>query len=194
MDADLGMRLYRAGYRCRVLDSTTWEEAPNRLPSWFRQRGRWLKGWMQTWIVHMRRPGVLCRQLGLRGFLGFQLLIGGMVMSAFLHPLFFIILTGQVIAGDVFLGRHDWVSAAVIGIGAFNLAVGYVSAFALAITGLSRRPMRHMMGEVAWLPVYWLFISVSAYRAAWELARRPFHWEKTAHGLCRAVAPVPRLR
>ena len=60
-DADLGTRLARSRYRCRVLDSTTFEEAPPRLSSWFPQRTRWIKGYMQTWFVHMRQPARLWR-------------------------------------------------------------------------------------------------------------------------------------
>jgi cellulose synthase/poly-beta-1,6-N-acetylglucosamine synthase-like glycosyltransferase len=58
-DADLGTRLARNRYRCHVLDSTTFEEAPPRLSSWFPQRTRWIKGYMQTWFVHMRQPARL---------------------------------------------------------------------------------------------------------------------------------------
>jgi Glycosyl transferase family group 2 len=72
-DADLGMRLARAGYLCQVLDSTTYEEAPRRFMCWLRQRTRWLKGYMQTWLVHMRFPRALWRELGPRGFLAFQI-------------------------------------------------------------------------------------------------------------------------
>lgn len=55
-DADLGIRLARNGYRCAMLESTTYEEAPAGFMSWLRQRTRWLKGYMQTWLVHMRDP------------------------------------------------------------------------------------------------------------------------------------------
>jgi len=72
-DADLSMRLARAGYLCQVLDSTTYEEAPRRFMCWLRQRTRWLKGYMQTWLVHMRFPRALWRELGPRGFLAFQI-------------------------------------------------------------------------------------------------------------------------
>ena len=60
-DADLGIRLARYGYRCRMLGSTTYEEAPARPMSWLKQRTRWLKGYMQTWRVHMNHPGALWR-------------------------------------------------------------------------------------------------------------------------------------
>ena len=55
-DADLGIRLARLGYRTTVIPSTTYEEAPARLRPWLRQRTRWFKGWLQTWLVHMRSP------------------------------------------------------------------------------------------------------------------------------------------
>jgi cellulose synthase/poly-beta-1,6-N-acetylglucosamine synthase-like glycosyltransferase len=46
-DADLGIRLARAGWHVGVLNSTTWEEAPPTFRIWKGQRTRWLKGWMQ---------------------------------------------------------------------------------------------------------------------------------------------------
>ena len=84
-DADLGMRLARFGYRTAVIASTTYEEAPARFGPWLRQRTRWFKGWMQTWLVHMRSPLRLARELGLPGFAVFQLLVGGTVLAALIH-------------------------------------------------------------------------------------------------------------
>ncbi|HEX5779565.1 MAG TPA: glycosyltransferase family 2 protein, partial [Xanthobacteraceae bacterium] len=85
-DADLGMRLARYGYRTGVVDSTTWEEAPVARGQWIGQRTRWFKGWAQTWIVHMRHPLRLWREMGAKGFLALQLLIGGALLSALVHP------------------------------------------------------------------------------------------------------------
>ena len=89
-DADLGMRLARFGYRAAMIDSTTYEEAPARFGPWLRQRTRWFKGWMQTWLVHMRHPRRLLRELGWPGFLCFQLIVGGSALAALVHPLFLI--------------------------------------------------------------------------------------------------------
>ncbi|MDP0919730.1 glycosyltransferase family 2 protein, partial [Klebsiella pneumoniae] len=71
-DADLGLRLARAGYRCKTLRSTTLEEAPVSFRPWLCQRTRWMKGWIQTYLVHMRAPGDLLRRLGPVRFLGIQ--------------------------------------------------------------------------------------------------------------------------
>jgi glycosyltransferase XagB len=103
-DADLGMRLARFGYRTTVISSTTYEEAPARLRPWLRQRTRWFKGWIQTWLVHMRAPRKLLRELGLRGFVVFQLLAGGSVLAALVHPLFLIELLWEIAGAQTSAG------------------------------------------------------------------------------------------
>ena len=86
-DADLGLRLFRQGYLGGVLNKATQETAPVAFVPWMRQRTRWLKGWLQTWLVLMRAPLRLTREMGLRAFLVFQVLIAGMLLSALGHPL-----------------------------------------------------------------------------------------------------------
>ena len=81
-DADLGVRIARARLSVMMLDSVTWEEAVARVPQWVRQRSRWVKGYMQTYLVHMRHPAQLLRQVGPRAFLDFQIMVGG----SSLHP------------------------------------------------------------------------------------------------------------
>jgi cellulose synthase/poly-beta-1,6-N-acetylglucosamine synthase-like glycosyltransferase len=107
-DADLGTRLARSGYRCAMLPSTTYEEAPPRLSSWLRQRTRWLKGYVQTWLVHMRSPRSLWRELGPLGFLGFQTVVGGTILSALVHPWFYV-LAGIDFAQGSLLARPETV-------------------------------------------------------------------------------------
>ncbi|MCX7590135.1 MAG: glycosyltransferase, partial [Kiritimatiellae bacterium] len=90
-DCDLGIRIYRAGYHSRMLDTTTWEEACSSFPYWIRQRTRWLKGYIQTYFVHMRNPLRLLRELGPANFFHFQMLVGGIVFSFLINPLFWLL-------------------------------------------------------------------------------------------------------
>ncbi|MBZ0217744.1 MAG: hypothetical protein K8F25_14395, partial [Fimbriimonadaceae bacterium] len=101
-DADLSMRLTRLGYRCKILDSTTYEEACSNLPAWLSQRTRWFKGWLQTLVVHMRHPVTTWRELGARGFFALILLMGGIVLSSIAYPVFLGILVFGVYKGGVF--------------------------------------------------------------------------------------------
>ncbi len=190
-DADLGVRLARFGYSTGVVDSTTWEEAPARLGAWLPQRTRWMKGWLQTYIVHMRDPLLLWRQLGWRGFLCFQLLIGGSVLAALIHPVFAVLLLADSAWGPL-LALADtptqWTHKALI---FTTLVSGYIASGLLAFTGMKRRGSLTSAWVLLLLPVYWLLLSAAAWRAVWKLATAPHQWEKTAHGVVRRSSGNP---
>ena len=53
-----------------MIDSDTEEEACAEVRPWIRQRTRWIKGYMQTALVHLRSPRRLVRQVGIIDALG----------------------------------------------------------------------------------------------------------------------------
>ncbi|WP_454181975.1 glycosyltransferase family 2 protein [Parvibaculum sp. MBR-TMA-1.3b-4.2] len=185
-DADLGIRLATRGYRCGIIRSTTEEEANCRLHNWVRQRSRWIKGWLQTWLVRMRHPVSLCRSLGPAGFLGFQLVIGGFTLATFAHPFFYIVAGGIIAAhglGGLF-GAH-WLTG-------FNLSVlisGYSLSILAGMIAAKRRGRLSLMAHTLTMPAYWMLISAAAVKAVFQLLRHPFYWEKTVHGLSRMAPP-----
>jgi cellulose synthase/poly-beta-1,6-N-acetylglucosamine synthase-like glycosyltransferase len=177
-DADIGIRLARKDYRVRTFDSTTYEEAPTDLGNWVRQRSRWQKGYMQTWLVHMRSPPRLLRNAGLAGFLGFQLFIGGTFVSAFLNPILWAVSLVSL------AGAMTGVAQVCVPC----LLLGNLFYVALSMLGLLRRRWFGLMPFALLAPLYWGLISVAFYRAAVQLVSRPFHWEKTRHGTSRVAA------
>jgi cellulose synthase/poly-beta-1,6-N-acetylglucosamine synthase-like glycosyltransferase len=196
-DADLGMRLARFGYLSGVIDSTTYEEAPGRLGAWLRQRTRWCKGWLQTWLVHMRSPMALFRELGFGGFFTFQLLVGGTVLAALVHPFFLALVLTDATFGDLFAPSESIGEALRHGLAVTTLLSGYLGSAALSLVGLARR---HLLGS-AWVPlltpVYWIMLSFAAWRGAIQLLLAPHLWEKTEHGLARTSRQgkiLPQLR
>jgi cellulose synthase/poly-beta-1,6-N-acetylglucosamine synthase-like glycosyltransferase len=185
-DADLGTRLARLGYRTGVIASTTQEEAPTHFEPWLKQRTRWLKGWMQTWQVHMRQPWRLVRDLGIAGFTTFQLMLIGTVLAALLQP----IVVGFIIAGSLIelaaivpAGVNDWPILGALHWSA--LAAGYLASVALALAGLVRRRLRWIIWLLPLMLVHWAFLSIAAWRALHQLCRDPYRWEKTEHRLGR---------
>lgn len=176
-DADLGMRLARCGYLTSVISSSTQEEAPARFRAWLRQRTRWFKGWMQTYIVHMRQPRELYRSLGMAGFATFQLVIGGTVLAALVHPFFLAEVIYRVFAGDE--------SALFTGMVATAVAAGYLTSGLLALLGLMRRGLLRSAWILLSMPAHWLLLSLAAWRALYQLVRDPYRWEKTEHGLAK---------
>ncbi|MCC6947345.1 MAG: glycosyltransferase [Bradyrhizobiaceae bacterium] len=185
-DADLGMRLARFGYRVGVIDSATWEEAPVGFGQWLRQRTRWFKGWMQTWVVHMRQPLRLMRELGLRGFLALQLLVGGTVLSAVVHPIFMAVVVDDILAGEFFAFGETVEESFRKALAVAVLAVGYLGSGVLGLVGLARRRMLGIAWVLLTIPVYWLLLSFAAWRALYHFVRNPYAWEKTPHGLARS--------
>lgn len=180
-DADLGVRLARLGHEVAVLPSTTWEEAPVTFRIWLGQRTRWLKGWMQTYLVHMRQPSRLLNELGVWGFAGFQVLMGGLILSALVHPWFYVLAALDVGFGVLSLPGDLPAASALWWIGAFNLAAGYATGLALGWVAVMRRGRTELALHTLLMPVYWLLISAAAYRALWQLVAAPYLWEKTRH-------------
>jgi glycosyltransferase XagB len=184
-DADLGFRLARHGYRCRVIAASTHEEANVALGNWLSQRARWLKGFMQTWLVHMRDPLRLARELGPRSFLAFQATTIGVVASALLHPLFLAYLAVEMADGTFPPARPEFLHAFTAGIGLAVLLLGYGAGVAAGLKGIETRGLGGLRWSLLSMPLYWLLISAAAWLALWQFLRAPHRWNKTRHGLSR---------
>ena len=178
-DADLGMRLYRRGYRTELVATVTDEEANCRAWPWIKQRSRWIKGYMMTWRVHMRDPARLWRELGPKGFAAFQILILGSVGHALLAP---VLLSYWAVA----LGLPHPLAGALPPIALVALVGMFLTCAAvnLTINMLALRLTRHRFNPL-WLLALGLYhplATLAAWKALWELVRRPFYWDKTQHG------------
>jgi cellulose synthase/poly-beta-1,6-N-acetylglucosamine synthase-like glycosyltransferase len=184
-DADLGMRLARFGYRATVIESSTYEEAPARFAPWLCQRTRWFKGWLQTWLVHMRHPLRLWRELGTAGFLTFQLVAGGSVLAALVHPLFFWMFVYAFATDEPLVDTNGTPTSLVLLFGT-AWAAGYLVTIFLALRGLARRELLSSARSLVFVWVHWLMLSLAAWRAVIQLVHDPHRWEKTEHGLAKS--------
>ncbi len=185
-DADLGIRASVLGYRVSVINSTTFEEA-NRAPgNWIRQRSRWIKGYLQTLLVHLRQPRTIVRGAGWKQSLSFILLIGGTPASFLLTPPLYVIFALSLVAPNLPIGQFfpTW----VLLFGVFNLLVGNATMVYLAMMGAFRRRRYRLMLWSLANPIYWMLHAIAAYKALWQLITKPHYWEKTTHGL--SVAPT----
>ena len=180
-DADLGVRYTQLGYQVGVVNSTTFEEANSRLGNWIRQRSRWIKGYMQTYLVHMRNPVHLYRTLGHLGFWGFQFFIGGAVLSYLIVPVLYAMFIFWVVTQSSAL--DVLFPPLVLYISLFNLLLGNGFLIYLSMVSVFKRHYYRLIPYALTAPVYWLLQSIAAYKALWQLVHRPFFWEKTTHGL-----------
>lgn len=185
-DADLGLRIASHGYRTAVIDSFTLEEANSDVINWIRQRSRWYKGYLQTWLVHIRQPLKLYRTLGLRSFIRFTLVLAGTPIIAVLNLLFWFITVlwflGQpAVVGEVFpvFIYFPALIAMVIG----NFTVMYMNMVALREDDRS-----DLLLAALSVPLFWVMMSVAAAKGCYQMIRQPSFWEKTFHGLSERPA------
>ncbi|MFB2549755.1 glycosyltransferase family 2 protein [Ensifer soli] len=189
-DADLGLRFCRLGYTVGVLPEPTLEEAPTEVRVWLAQRTRWFKGWLQTWLVLMREPRRLRREMGSAAFLVSQVLIAGMLLSSLSHPfiLAFLVYLGWLLAFGDFAARPV-LNGALLGCDIVNIFGSYTVFILLGLRKMGRLERRAVGWRWLAAPGYWLLVSLAAWRAVVELNRRPFQWNKTPHKPVSAGKP-----
>jgi glycosyltransferase XagB len=187
-DADLGLRFARLGLATAMLESTTEEEANSRLANWLRQRARWSKGYMQTALVHTRRPVKLVRELGPKATVAFLLTVGGAVLTALLAPIFWLLLVSWV-----WMQPH-WIAALFPGpiyyAASLSLVLGNFLLVFLNLCAAVARGHDDLAPHALLTPLYWALMSAATYVALVELFVRPSHWHKTEHGLHLAEEPT----
>jgi cellulose synthase/poly-beta-1,6-N-acetylglucosamine synthase-like glycosyltransferase len=185
-DADLGIRLFRRGWKTAVIDSTTYEEANSETYNWIRQRSRWVKGYIQTFLVHMRHPVRLWRALGPKAFCSFTLVVGGTVTTFLLNPIFWCLTTLWYLSHAMFI--RAMFPGAVFYLSSLSLFIGNVTFIYLNIAGCLRRGHYEKVKYALMSPLYWALMSVAAWKGFLQLWTNPFYWEKTMHGLYQKPA------
>jgi cellulose synthase/poly-beta-1,6-N-acetylglucosamine synthase-like glycosyltransferase len=183
-DADLGLRMAVLGYRTCVIDSTTFEEATSQAGNWIRQRTRWIKGYMVTWLVHMRNPLRILRGAGWRGFVALHLFVGGVVVASIMTPVLWVVYLCWLLTGtDAFDAIFP---TPLLVAGMFNLLAVNTLYLYLNLLACLRRGGHRLFIYSLTAPLYWAMQSYAGVRALWQFVSNPFYWEKTRHGINKA--------
>jgi len=179
-DADLGFRLWRAGFRIGTITRPTLEDAAYKPSVWLRQRTRWIKGWIQTWIVNTRLGALRSRRMPIAGTLILHALLAGTVICSLFFPMTLLMIAG-VAAWGVFQGdvpiAWSWLAAADWA----NILLAFVVHAALGLRAVDGPEKGLALKVLPALPAYWLLMSLAGWRAAVQYYRNPFLWEKTPH-------------
>jgi glycosyltransferase XagB len=183
-DCDLGIRLVKKGYKTALVDSTTLEEANSDLKNWFNQRTRWIKGYIQTYFVHMRHPKEFLSHWKEPHVITFQLIVGGKILSMFINPLMWIITLTYFIARPI-VGTfiESFFPSPVLYMAVFSLVIGNFLYMYYYMIGCAKREYYDIIKYAFLVPFYWLGMSAAAWVAFQEFLVNPHHWSKTKHGL-----------
>jgi len=180
-DCDLGLYLEWSGAQTHILDSTTWEEAPTRWWAWVKQRSRWLKGYWQTHLVHTREPLNCVRALGPWKTLLMLCTVGGQVVSLLINPFCWMVGGAWLVyQWPLFDPNRPW--SLVLVIAATALLLSNFLFIVVHMLGAAQRGFTSLVPVAVLLPLYWLMLSVGAWRGFLQFFYAPFLWEKTQHG------------
>ncbi len=180
-DADLGVRLASRGLKTAIIDSTTYEEANSLTRNWLGQRSRWIKGYIQTFLVHTRKKN---SNRGIKDSLLFQFVIGGKIFLLFINPVMWIIILlyfGLRPISGPFI--ESFFPTPVLYMGVASLLIGNFVYLYSYMIGCAKREKYELIKYAYLVPIYWLMMSLAAWVALYQLIRQPHYWFKTLHGL-----------
>jgi cellulose synthase/poly-beta-1,6-N-acetylglucosamine synthase-like glycosyltransferase len=182
-DADLGIRLYKEGYQTEVIDSVTYEEANSRLLSWIKQRTRWIKGYIQTYFVHLRSRK-MAFNISNPHLYTFHLIMGWKSLFLLVNPYLWVVTICYYIFRPV-LGRtiESFFPPSIFYLGTIVLITGNFLYSYMYLIALGKRSQWNLAIYVFLVPFYWLMMSYAAISAIIEFIVKPHHWNKTVHGL-----------
>ncbi len=173
-DADLGLRIYCNNYKTYLMDSYTYEEAPVMLYQWIKQRSRWIKGFIQTFMVYTKLNFSRKVKLNFKFNLILFLFIGSSFYVFFLQGVFF-----------YYLIKKN--SSTIYILWALIKLYGAICIYSFGFISLKNN---NIMGikeylKLAIAPLYFILHFIATYLAIIELFFRPFAWNKTQHGLTK---------
>ena len=179
-DADLSFRLAAYGHNIGYIHPATQEEAVSIFRDWQLQRARWIKGYIQTWDVHMAKPFAPGGIRGMLRFMTLQLTLGITLISILFY-------TPVVVGLPIFALVLWWVKVPFD----FGLAYSLTFIFSISIgcligmVGAHRSGKEKLIKSALSMPLYWLLLFAPAMRAISELKGKRFLWHKTRHGVSR---------
>jgi glycosyltransferase XagB len=180
-DCDLGIRLHRKGYQTGVLNSFSYEEATSTMRGWMKQRTRWMKGFIQTAIVHLRHPLRLKNELGgYKNFFVFLLVVPGTVLVNIFNIVYWGLLIGWLTTRSELI--QEFFPQPILYISVISFLVGNFIFTYLNLLGAYQRSRYDLVKYSLLSPLYWIMLAVASLRALGQLAMHPHLWEKTAHG------------
>jgi glycosyltransferase XagB len=183
-DCDLGLRLAERHLYTTILDSTTLEEANSDVRNWVRQRSRWIKGYMQTYLVHLRRPWNYLLQGRIRELFSLFAVIGATPATILVNPLMWVLLALYIAERHTLAHEFQLLySAPVFYPAVICLVAGNFLYLYLHLLTCSKSEQYHLLPWALTIPLYWALMSVAAVMALFQLIVNPHHWEKTHHGL-----------
>lgn len=152
-DTEISFRIYMMGYRIKLIpQAVTWEQEPQTIPVWFKQRTRWVKG--NIYVLLKNLPLLFNKSASKVRF-----------DICYFLSIYFILLTALVISDSVFLGTLiGWVHLNLAG---FSVLL-WVLAIILFVVG-TFITLTTEKGEMNLSNLYIIFLMYFTYSKMWMI-------------------------
>ena len=187
-DAELGLRIYIKGYKTKIINSFTLEEAPITIELWFNQRVRWVKGFYQTFLTYLKYKNKDLAKLNIYQKISIWILVCFNTLTFVISPLSFLVYMFFTLGW-----MKNWFY--------FYLFFGLICNlfFLLVIYLFSSRQKDKFVSSklkksyilamdffgVVTFYFYFVLHSFASIKAIYEIIFKPFRWNKTSHGLSK---------
>ncbi|MDA0938712.1 MAG: glycosyltransferase [Proteobacteria bacterium] len=167
-DAEIGIRIQLCGYKIAKLNSVTLEEATVNILDWIKQRSRWIKGYMQTYIQHSSDIKTLCKIFGIDGMLIF--------FNIFLLPALNLCISPAIIAMNyIHSCQYNFLLL-------LSFSLYYCITLIIAYKAVYSKKINMRFCYILLYPLYTMIQIIPCFIAIWELIYKPHYWSKTPHG------------
>jgi cellulose synthase/poly-beta-1,6-N-acetylglucosamine synthase-like glycosyltransferase len=188
-DCDLGIRLFRHGFMAGMIDSISNEEAVSGIWDWIKQRTRWMKGFIQSSVVHLRHPRQFIGEIGgIRNAVAFILLVPGTVFFNLMNFFSWALLLTWLVFHPPFI--KTLYPGAILGIAVTTFVAGTVMFVYQSLIAAYRRKNYSFVKYGLLTPLYWMLLSFATMRAVQQFITSPHSWEKTRHGAVHTSSPL----
>lgn len=180
-DCDMGMRLYRGGYKTAMLDSLSREEATSTIEGWIKQRTRWMKGFIQTSIVHLRFPLVFIKELGgWKKFGAFFFIVPATALINVTNLVYWFLFIGWIFTHNKMI--QAFFPTPILYLSVSTFVFGNIVFTYLNLLGVYKRKKFKLVKYSILSPLYWILLAIATTRAFFHFVFKPHQWEKTIHG------------
>ena len=175
-DFELGLLLWAYDYDLALIDVITYEESPRTVSNWLKQRTRWQKGKLYTFVDFLRTPVRSNGRMSHLLWQSFQPHLGPMNLVAIVT----LIMIGWIIG---FVPELILVVSVLV-LSMVFLLVGvasYVAGYWIASTNPAGTRLGRTIIVALTVPIYWLLQWVADSKAIKKLLTGDLQWERTIH-------------
>lgn len=170
-DLELSICVNKMDDKINCLDSDTLEWCVEDLKAFLKQRTRWIKGYILSYLTHFSDYHN-CHNNNLKKIICFNVIIGFQGIAYLLSPLMLTII----------IQSNFYIKTIITGTSC-TYYVTYIYLYCVLSKKNNLKITKTTISSFIIFPIYFTLHTISSYIAIFEILRKPFYWSKTVHNI-----------